>query len=725
MGSKPISEEEWNKKFAPYFPDIKVEGPYQPQEDDIEFAEKIHYFIKQRDYTVDILNRFLEEAIPVPTMKLTGIRQMLLTWKKPIKGFEGAAPLFYRIPVTEQRPYLRLLPAEGSAITKLHVKGILPIPTLDDPRVLQIWNSETTPTPGNDFCTIKYIHRPSIGITQPIYGTIQILNDGTMNLLLQPPKQIRKLNPDIDFRNFNHILEDIFRGLPQSFNTFELKEIAVFFTLKLSIKSLKFTKKRLLDRLPVFQTFFKQIKPLPDENPIISLRYKAVSQYASENQVFTFITQLATDKILAGEAPDSSFIVAIQNEFQFSKKEAMDTFAEWFKKRDEFTVQLPEEGEFIENYNPGIDIHIYGQHPSYFFHINRIDNYDTYLRIYTLLSLLFIEDDEYFKSEDLPDMDKLSYVENQLENSILESEVINGEKKDQSDEKYGDMEQGMMGVMNDPFAEPVTAANLSLKKGVYPKKNTVSSLPTWVMNDPFANPFNAVNSGEVLPETAPQPIDVSTKAATTSEKPSKKRPKVMADKVEEEIITPKDEMKLAVKREEQKIINPKSWFIKKLQEVDSRLFEFKTDDDDENGYSRKCAGYDDRQPSIMTKDQYERMRDIYENDSIFWVVYPLEGTSDPIPPVETEETVTIMRYGSDSDNIHYYFCPQYYCLSDEIMIREVDFQSRTDREGNSKPANTCPFCYGSLITDRKKTIPGSTVIKRKDKKGSTYHSYVD
>jgi hypothetical protein len=46
---------------------------------------------------------------------------------------------------------------------------------------------------------------------------------------------------------------------------------------------------------------------------------------------------------------------------------------------------------------------------------------------------------------------------------------------------------------------------------------------------------------------------------------------------------------------------------------------------DDNGYSRKCAGYDDRQPSILTKDQYERMREIYEDDPIFWIIYPLEG----------------------------------------------------------------------------------------------------
>ena len=46
-GQKPISEQEWNKKFAPYFPEIHINGPYEPNEEDKEFAEKIHYFIAE------------------------------------------------------------------------------------------------------------------------------------------------------------------------------------------------------------------------------------------------------------------------------------------------------------------------------------------------------------------------------------------------------------------------------------------------------------------------------------------------------------------------------------------------------------------------------------------------------------------------------------------------------------------------------------------------------
>lgn len=705
-GITPISEEEWNKKFAPYFPNIKIDGSYEPNDDDREFATKIKFFVSQRKTTLDTLNNLLLEGLEVPTTKVSGIRQLRLIWKKPIRGFEGAGSLFYRLLASERRPFIRLLPAEGSGISKLHVKGVLPIPTLDDPKVLEVWGKETSPTPGMDYCVIKYIHRPSIGITQPIYGTIQVLNDGTMNLLLQPPKQIRKLDPILDFRNFSKILEDVFIGLPQTFNTFKLKEIAVLFTLKINIKSKKFNKTRLQNRLPLFHTFFQEIKPLPGESPIISLRYKAVSQYASEDKLFSFLTLFTTSRLLDGETATSELITALQDEFRLSKREAVDTVAKWFEQRGTFTVQLPEEGEFIESFNPGIDIHIYAQHPSYYFHINRIDSYETYIRLFTLLSLLFVEEDEYFIVDDIANNTEIEEATNIIEMTSL------------AQEENASIIEG---------TNTKTAVSESIKNEIVPTGTTVNNIPDWIIDDPFANTSNAINKGEVIPEIAPTAINASTRVDEMSikETKTKKHSKIV---IENAPIVPVTKVKepVTISEDEQKLVNPKSWFIKKLQEADPRLFSFRTEDSDDNGYSRKCAGFDDRQPSVLTKDQYEKMRDIYEDDPIFWIVYPLEGDEEPIQPLGIEETITLTKYGADPDNINYYFCPHYFCLSDEIMVREVDFESITDRDGNPKPPNTCPFCYGKLITDKRKAVPGYTVYKRKNKTGSIkYHNKID
>lgn len=706
-GVKPIGEEDWNKRFAPYFPDVKIEGPYEADADDVAMLNKINYLVSNRLKSLRVINRLLEEGVQVPRIQVTGIRQLLLTWKKPIKGFEGVASMFYQLRAEKWRPYLRLLPADGSGITKLHVEGVLPIPSLDDPRVLEVWNREISPTPDADFCCIKYIHRPASGVTQPVYGTIHVLNDGTINLLLQPPKNIRKLDPVIDFRNFTSILQHVFTGLPHSYDSFKLREIAVMFSIKVDSKSPKFNKSRIQKRLPFFQPLLKEIKSISEDNPMISLRYKGVSQYATENNVHTFITQLITSKSLQGEAPDASIVDAIQNEFQFSKKEAVDAYIEWRAKKGVFTLQLPEDDEFMESFNPGIDIHIYAQHPSYFVHANRIDNDDTYRRICTLLTLLLLEDDDYFQYNNDINHSMYASVEEEVEQDTIRREEAPLEEEQSSVPDW---------AKEDPFAEDHTAAEASFQQGLQPNPNTASSI--WLEEDPFAEQADDMDVGEVIAETAPQPL------APQPLEPLKKKKPTVGIVAQPAVAAPKLVEK-SVNAMEQKLIDPTQWFINKLKSIDKNLYGYETGDSKVLTYSRKCGGTDDRQPAILTKDQYERMREVYEDDNIFWIIYPLEGTEEPNEPLGTEETITLMRYGSNGDSIYYLFCPHYYCLYDEIMVREVDFEATTDREGNPKPANTCPFCYGKLITNRKSAMRGYTVFKRKDKPNSiTYHKYI-
>ena len=261
-GSKPISEMEWNKKFAPYFPDMASTGPFTPNTKDTQTALQLREYVKHREETVYRVNRILQTAPSFPTTDLTGIFQMVLLWKKPVDEFQGAASLFYSLRVTPTRPYLRLLPADGKGITKLHIEGILPIPTLHDPRMIAEWNKEVSPTPKMDACIIKYVHRPAIMSTPPLYGSLLLLNDGTIKLAIQPPKTVTKLLPDLDFRQMDTVLEEVFQGLPQQVSDFQIHDMSVIFTIKTSLQRPRFTKKRLQKRLATLQPFFREIKPL-------------------------------------------------------------------------------------------------------------------------------------------------------------------------------------------------------------------------------------------------------------------------------------------------------------------------------------------------------------------------------------------------------------------------------------------------------------------------------
>ena len=676
--SKQISDEEWRKKFAPYYIDVTNKNT-KPTPEDAQFGTVIESFIQKREESLAILSKVIENTdTDVKHLKVDGIQRLQLIWKKPVEDFEGAASVFYTISVTERRPYIRLIPSEGSSITKLHVKGTLPIPTLDDPRLLEVWSNDKSVTPGNDMCIIKYVHRPLISNSQSIYGTIHILNDGTITLLLQPPKQIRRLEPELDFRNFDRILSDVFTGLPQSMNSFTIKELSVILKLKTTTK---FNRARILQRLPYFSYFFKEINGLPDEHKIMSLRYKAVSQYSSENELFTFITQLVTEHKIEGDFFIPQLLESIQENFKMSAKDAKDVIKEWVDKKSEFTVQDPEEGEYTETNNSGIDVHLYAQHPLYYFQLHRVNNYESYERICTLLSLLFIDEDVQFKNK------------SQIKSFEAEAEVIasNAEEKEESRK-------------DEPSVIVPHISQLSNEKDT--------------LQDDLMDLFDMNNSDSPAPAASafPAPAAASAfpalKAAVASVAP---------------VVVPVP-VKPAVKQYKpidlrQQKIDPQNWFITKLQEIDNELFGFKPEKGS-SGYSRQCGSVDDRQPVILTLDQYDRMRETYKDDNIFWLIYPLDKTEDPPLPGKNDETFTIMRYGSNEDHINYLFCPEFFCIHDDIMIRKTDFESTTDREGNPKPAKTCPFCNGTLISKRNKLEDGATVLQRKHNEKGNFHKHI-
>ena len=677
-----ITDEIWNGQFAAYFPDVPVRGSHRPEEDDVKFGRTISSFVEKRQRTVHHLDRILRDTSELVPSRVDGIQQLRLIWKTPVDGFEGCANTFYRVPVSLNRPYIRLYPSDSAPITKLHVRGALPIPTLDNPVLLTTWTKEKTATPGTDMFTIKYVHRPSLGITQSIYGTIHVLNDGTMTLLLQPPKEMRKLDPVVDFRHFNRTVENVFQDLPQPLDRFSIKELSLRLVLNLDKSARKFSVPRLRQRLPHFSYFFKEIKKLPDDDVIMVLRYKAISQYITENEIMTFITQMLTEHKIQGEVLIPMIINSVQEEFQLTEKEAREIVGKRLQQDSEFVIQVPEDGEFTESNNPGIDIKIYSQHPLYYFQLNRVNSFESYSRIYTLLCMMFMDSDAPFRNN--TDADRLEAVQEVVLHAAEHSNsnepeplanVIESESDSDSDDDSPFGKRKKPSVFAKAFTVPIA---------------TATALPSNVN-------ISALN--RTVATFAPKPV------ATTS------------------IVEKKEEPIQVLHDAEQKLVNPQKWFLNKLYDIDKELFKF-TPDKETNGYARQCASNDDRQPVIMTKMQYDRMIDEYSADNIFWVVYPLNEKDDPVQPLGTEETFTIMRYGSTGDKINYMFCPEFFCLSDEIMIRKKDFDANVDRTGKPKPVRTCPFCRGTLITNRKAAVRGATVIQRKQNKTGKYQGYI-
>jgi hypothetical protein len=149
-----------------------------------------------------------------------------------------------------------------------------------------------------------------------------------------------------------------------------------------------------------------------------------------------------------------------------------------------------------------------------------------------------------------------------------------------------------------------------------------------------------------------------------------------------------------------------------------------------------CAANALKQPTVMSEDEFERMKDIYSEDisggRLIFMEYPVKSAAKPKgkskgkdtkPKLSNTEIITTLRYGSNllPGQANIYICSEYWCIKDELIVLKADFEGTKDRKGRNKDKYTCPFCHGGLITDRERVHEGKTVIERiaKDKESAT------
>jgi hypothetical protein len=275
--------------------------------------------------------------------------------------------------------------------------------------------------------------------------------------------------------------------------------------------------------------------------------------------------------------------------------------------------------------------------------------------------------------------------------------------------------------------EDAPAANDA--EGYFPNQDDVPDFMMGVQQNDAAPP-----SPVAAPPPPPPPAAAPAPAPAAAAAPA---PAAAAKEDEEDKMV----AKAFEKPTNMKAIKVKKYYIDKLKTADPELFDYVHPTD--RGYVSHCAANESRQPIVLDNDEYREMRGIYDEDQdLEIIVYPEDskaskfkkrqpGVAENVsgmmdgksyPSDEDKEVITMVRYGSKPKRVHYYFCPRLFCIRDRLMVRQKDFKATVDRKGSPKPANSCPFCKGTLIssslskeTDRD---PNSTVLQRKTRPGS-------
>lgn len=652
---KPISEKVFNGKIAQYFPFLKHNLSYPSENDLKSLSLKLEYFNRKVDY-INKIESLLSSGEPIIEPVFGGLRFLKFSW--PINPFkEGAETFFYDIDVNETRPYLRLLTSENTAISKVHLKDIEnKIPNIFNINYLSDWSEEKNPTPERNFIMGKIALRSTLLNLPYIYGTLRILDDGSFDVIIEPPKPIRKLKLDTDFDDFS---EDFVNGIETINRENKLPSLSsgnFVFGLQLPATAQIITRKQFEKRIMLLRPFFQEISALPNEQPFFMLRYKCVNNFITEDNISNFLTQLTNKKIVKGEESVSELISYISEEFQLDMETARQKVSDWLTKRDEVQqVLIGETKDYTPVNNTGVDISIFQKKNLYTFHLYNVDSFITLERILSFLSLVL----------SLSDIDlKVS------EKKIKEFEVLEQATKPLVEESSSD-----------------SAKN----------NGDASSLPDFE-DDLMFDDSESVDSPNV---------------------------KEIRERIRDDVKAPDEELrdvqlvKPKVASAEETTKGVANFFIQKLKDIDRSLFDFPTKHPSDLGYVQACAANEMRQPAALTQEQYTTMIEEYEGDDVDFRVYPPnEGDNYEVPNKASDpnKIVTVLRYRNN-----YYVCSELFCTRDEIVVLKKDFvgtklrRSITDSEGNeitTKPPNTCPFCFGKLIVNRKNPGANETVLQR-------------
>ena len=101
-----------------------------------------------------------------------------------------------------------------------------------------------------------------------------------------------------------------------------------------------------MERLKRLQTFFQEIDLGPEETSGgIMLRYKAVSNFDSEDRIGAYLSFLASKKLLEGETLSEQVVEDVAFQFALTLPAARERVAAWLAKRTEATVTDPETKE--------------------------------------------------------------------------------------------------------------------------------------------------------------------------------------------------------------------------------------------------------------------------------------------------------------------------------------------------------------------------------------------
>jgi len=634
-----------------------------PSEDEV--YETCVEYITDRQQQLDRLQQLLEKnAAELGLVSCRGIESLHLVIPKVTPRPESLEILFYELGLSSALPYLRYFSERGGQEPIMRYLKNVYLP----PEVLSHWIKEI-PESRDEIVIGKILIR---GTRIPVGSAFDLyFYKDNSNLVRLESNRKDVLYPGTLVEEGLSSLAVFLERNPFEKDLPKIKHLHGKFVWEHpDINSNKPSMQELKERAKQYSHIF-EIEP--DDPKTFKLRYRAVSNYESENEILKYISRNVVLEVADTDYQNKEtvdlFTDRIMKRFARSKEQAVADFTLWLQRKGEYQAVAQGKGdEAVPLYHDGVIVSIQNNHPSYEIEIANVQEQTSFSRILTSLAIMLIEK---------PTADEI-----------------------------------------------VKAAGTEISMKIIEKENTESKVegadytraPAAVSSvDEGFNYFNLLGVEEGDEEETN--LEQEGAIGTVSDKVAKElAPEDLASRSE---VAPAKVVEAQASQLKEVLGDVSKFYISKLKQLDIDLFGYQDKRAGKSkGYSSACQTSNGDMPHSLSPSQYKRVKEIYK-DKITFIEGPKPKTwklSVDYPTVtadwlfDTKFTPrrpvwTTLQTGSHAKK-NWYLCSKYWCIRDDLPLIESEYESNKQ----------CPFCGGTEIKG-KSPAQGETVLVRVTDKG--------
>jgi len=571
-----------------------------------------------------------------------------LRWALAFPRPESLEQMFYELPTTTTMPFMRYFPvAPRSPLLKLAL------------------NPDGTPIIANDRLLARFLHYPPpapnvIVAKVPITGsqalTMVIFEDGSCDITLEVPQRgatylasaaadaeelIRRVLDDFGIAA-RPLLSDIHA-------TYEWKHPSPATSAGLSAGEIK---KRLA-----------ALTPFLEAGDGLTFRWRAVSNYESEAEMFAFITGLVEQEggevdPNDGEPNMEKFVSGLMTQFGIKKEAAKTVVERWIERRAKAVAPSITTGFLaVPKHSAGTSVTIRGDYPNYSLEIQGAGSLEEVQRLASVIGVLL----------GAPNLGMVAPPQIVLEIAAVVQQGAEG-----GDD--GEIDLGDLGFESESEGEGEEAAPVAEVLNIQPADCRTKP---WLASDA---PLKALAKYYITKLTGldPQLFSYEDPAANTKEKGAKEK--------------------------------QGNTYSRRCGTVEGRQPNVFT----EEQYRKLHGCYEGRVRFVdlppRSPDDLPASNDGYITDTgglPIWTVYNYVSKSPPY-------------------NRLFLTCAEFWCAKEScnMPLLRSEFEGTARRDGADKPPNTCPFCGGRPIRDMSVPGPQESVIIRKKKDAESFHRFI-